>query len=81
MRDEFIFKIKALSIEEGFVLIREEGHPLGPLRLIEAVIHATQMARHLRARIEIFDSSGDLVETIGLNSPGIVHDYLVSLAA
>lgn len=83
MRESFVFQIRTLSIEEGFELSCEGvlEHPVRPVRLIEAIICATQMAKDLRARIEIFDSCGVLVETIDLNLPGIVHQYVTTLAA
>ena len=83
MRDKFIFQVRTLTIEDGVELSCEgiEEKPLGPMRLIDAVIHATQIAGILPATIEIFDGAGELVETIELNAPGLIHRYLTCLAA
>lgn len=79
----FVFQVRTLGIEKGFELSCEGvlEHPLQPMRLIDAVVHATQLARHLRARIEIFDSYGELAEIIELNGPQVAHHYCTSLAA
>ena len=71
MRDKLIFRVRTLSIEEGFELSGDGflQHPQGPMRLIEAIVRATQIADHREATIEIFDCTGILVETIDLNGP------------
>ena len=71
MRDELTFRLRTLTIEEGFELSSDGLHelPQGPMRLIEAIIRATQIAGHRRATIEVFDCMEILVETIDLNGP------------
>lgn len=64
----FTFEIRPLGLDEGFsiscsgVLIEDARR----LRLIDAIVHAVQLARDLDREIQIYDASGKLAEVLPL---------------
>lgn len=69
MSNEFIFRIRPLSMEEGFELACEGVLPspvcLG--RLYDAVIYALHLGRDLDGELHLFDTSGRLAERYPLH--------------
>lgn len=65
----FIFQIRPLSLERGF-LLSCEGVLEGELRfrrLADAIVHAAQMGRDLEGEIHIYDTSGRVAEALPLH--------------
>ena len=64
----FIFRIRPVSLEKGFTLtcdgiLQDE---LFHQRLVDAVVQAVQLGRHLDGEIQIFDVEGRLADTLPL---------------
>jgi hypothetical protein len=71
MSSKFIFMIRPLSVEKGFELVSEGilPEPLRVHRLIEAILAAAQIGQGLCAEIRIFNTAGEVAETLELNGP------------
>lgn len=71
MSGDFVFRIRALSIEEGFELecAALMERPLRVDRLFDAVVLATQLGRDLSFEIQILDVDGATAEVIALDRP------------
>src|SRR5687767_9656759 len=64
----FIFRIQPISLEKGFTLscdgvLRDD---LRHRRLIDAVVQAVQLGRHLDGEIRIFDAEGRVADILPL---------------
>ncbi|RYD75690.1 MAG: hypothetical protein EOP84_17910 [Verrucomicrobiaceae bacterium] len=73
----FAFQIRPLSLMRGFqltcdgILPDAQNYP----RLFEAIVQAAQLGRDLDGEIQIFDTTGHLIEALPLhiNNPHPVH--------
>jgi len=76
MHAPFAFQIRPISLEEGFE-VECEGiidQPFRCQRLYEAIITAAHVSHDLDAEVEIYDSSGVLVETLPLKPQLVLAD-------
>jgi hypothetical protein len=69
MPEEFVFRIRPLSLEEGFELACDGilPSPMRLSRLYDAVIYALHLGRDLRGELHLFDSAGRLAERYPLH--------------
>ena len=76
MPAKFTFQIHPLSIEQGFELSCE-GIMRQPLRLnrfFEAVLAVGQIGQGLEADVQIFDTTGAVVEVMELKRHAVLAD-------
>lgn len=69
MSEEFVFRIRPLSLEEGFELACDGilPSPMRLGRLYDAVIYALHLGRDLQGEMHLFDSAGRLAERYPLH--------------
>lgn len=67
--------IRPVSVEKGFELVGEGvlPEPLRVHRLIEAILAAAQIGLGMNAEIRIFNTAGEVVETLEINAPQITE--------
>jgi hypothetical protein len=69
MHPSFAFFIRPLSLEKGFILECEGviEEPLRFCRLFEAVLAAGQIGQGLQAEVKIFNTEGEVAETLEMH--------------